>query len=395
MKKITFFFAPFLFFLSFQSYSQAPANNDCSGAIELFPDAFSCNNSVIVVNLDNNATDSGVDDPGCADYAGGDLWYKLEMPSTGGVRIETREGSLDDNGMAIYTGSCGSLTLYGCNDNGDGIDLLMATMEVAQPATDIIYIRLWAWAGGQIGDFDICAVEIPVPFVATNDDCVDATTLVFNTTCNSIIGSNNATNSEISDPTIPLTSCADTYAGRDVWYKFTVPTTDHFVIETSSDDGSIEDTVIALYSGNCGSNGLTQIDCNDDIGGGNTFSRIEQTSTETELFVRVWSLDNIKLGTFNICALELPTLDTDDFEIQNFKLFPNPTNDIVNLKFNKISANKISIAIYDIQGKLVLNTINKINNNRTQLIVSTLKTGMYILKVNDGNNSLTQKLIIR
>lgn len=395
MKKITFLALSFFLFITSNVISQAPANNDCSGAIELFPDPSSCNNSIVVANINGDTTGSGVPDPGCGGYSGGDIWYKLDMPSTGGVRIETSEsdGTIQDGGMAVYTGTCGSLNFYACNDNGNPVDILMERLDVARPENQTIYIRLWTWNNSETGNFNICTVQIPAPPVATNDDCIDAEILTLDTTCSNIItGSNNATNSEIADPSIPLADCDNTYAGRDIWYKFTVPNTNHFAIETSSDDGSIEDTVMALYSGSCGS--LTQIDCNDDIGGGNTFSRIEQTSTETELFVRVWSLDNLELGTFNICATELPALSTDKFDTQEFKLFPNPARDIVNLKFNKFTSKRVNVAIYDVQGKRILTSSKDVLNNLSKLDVSTLKTGIYFLEVNDGINSIVKKLAI-
>ena len=69
-------------------------------------------------------------------------------------------------------------------------------------------------------------------------------------TCVAIIGSNNATNSEDLDPTIPGTGCA-AYGGRDVWYKVIVPASGKVIVETSEDDLSISDGGMAIYSGSC------------------------------------------------------------------------------------------------------------------------------------------------
>jgi hypothetical protein len=89
------------------------------------------------------------------------------------------------------------------------------------------------------------------------------------------------------------------------------------------------------------------------------------------------------------------TLLNTDFKAIEFSIFPNPTRNTVELKFSKITSNKINTAIYDIQGKLILNSNNELLNNSISLNVSSLKSGMYFMQVTDGVNQLTRKLIIK
>ena len=85
------------------------------------------------------------------------------------------------------------------------------------------------------------------------------------------------------------------------------------------------------------------------------------------------------------------TLSNEEFTIASgFKVYPNPTS----LGFVNIASAKndtISVAVYDILGKEVIN--ETLNNNR--LDVSTLNTGVYIMKVTQNNASVTKKLIIK
>ncbi|WP_242094587.1 T9SS type A sorting domain-containing protein [Aestuariivivens sediminicola] len=392
MKKITLFFLLTILYAA-GVYAQ-PANDDCSGAIDILNITGSCSTSEILVDLDNTATPSA-GDPGC-NFAGGDLWYKLVMPASGAVRIETSSGTLDDNGMAIYTGACGALDFYACNDdaylNGDD---LMAAYEVVRPASETIYIRLWGY-GGATGTFNICAVAFTPPPAATNDICADATEIIPDVSCSDIkLGSNNATDSGVAAPGCPE---PDSYGGRDVWYKFVVPNTGNFSVETSVDDGSITDTMMSIYTGSCA--GLTELSCDDDNGVG-AFSLIQATdisgnySIGETLYVRVWSFANLELGTFNICVAELPSLSTEEAFADTFKLFPNPARDVVNLKFTQSSGSKVAIAIYNLQGKLVQAASKTPGNQNVSLPIAHLATGMYFVKLNDGANEVTKKLMVR
>jgi len=390
MKKITLnLFAILFLIFTTPIIAQAPANDDCSGALVLtvgVPDI--CDNTL--VSLDN-ASDSGLADGGCASGGSVDLWYVLTMPASEVIKVETSIASSDrDTAMSAYIGSdCNSLTLIGCNDDiADGVNLF-SRLEIFQPQNTTVYIRVWDVEGSTSGTFNLCASEIEL---AANDDCDTAIPLPTNLTCETTTGSNEATDSTNNTD---FGSCAGSYGGADVWFSVIVPSTGHFSVETSEDDGSITDTGMAIYSGSC-PDGLTFIECSDDEGSG-LFSFIElsnQTPAE-KLYVRVWSYANSEKGTFNICAVELPTLEVEDVFVDTFKIFPNPATNIVNLKFNQSLGNEIEINVFSIQGKVVLNTTKQLQNNSSQLDISFLKSGLYFLKINTGEHELTKKLIIK
>ncbi|MFK5878126.1 MAG: T9SS type A sorting domain-containing protein [Flavobacteriaceae bacterium] len=397
MKKTTFFVMLWLSLFTSLVYAQ-PANDFCSGAITLTVGA-TCSNTLIT--LDGTETDSGIGDPGCASYFGGDLWYKLVMPASGEIRVETDtdNGSITDGGMAIYTGAdCNNLTLYQCDDSsntssGDDFERIVVT----QPVGSTIYIRVWEYNGLGPGTFNICAYEFTPPPPPTNDDCVDAITLAVGAGCTPIIGTNSgATDSEVADATIPDPGCGS-YLGGDVWFKLVVPPTGDLAIETYEDDLNITDGGMAIYSGTCDPNGLTLLSCDDDSGiiSGEAFERIEllgQTPGET-LFVRIWAYDNSEVGTFNICATEFSPLSVTNEEINTFSMYPNPAKGFVN--FNSTINNTISIKVYDVQGKLILIEKSFKVNGSSQLDVSNLKSGVYFVKAEDGKNQIVKKLLIK
>ncbi len=104
---------------------------------------------------------------------------------------------------------------------------------------------------------------------------------------------------------LPAPGCGNFATGEDVWYSVTVPASGHVIVETAANPGStLNDTVMSMYSGNCGS--LTEIDCNDDIStGSNNFSKIEYYGTPGEVvYARVFEYGNNTFDTFKISAYD-------------------------------------------------------------------------------------------
>ena len=87
------------------------------------------------------------------------MWYTVTVPASGSVSIETSEvtGSLvDDTGLAVYSGSCGSLTEVACDD--DGATGYFSKIELTgQNPGDVLYVRVFEYDNNGFGEFNICA----------------------------------------------------------------------------------------------------------------------------------------------------------------------------------------------------------------------------------------------
>lgn len=78
---------------------------------------------------------------------------------------------------------------------------------------------------------------------------------------------------------------------------------------------------------------------------------------------------------------------------RQFILYPNPTNNSVNIHIDALE-NKAFITIIDISGRIVLQQNGGKSNTRIDLI--HLNQGMYNVQVfADGKNLGTQKLVIK
>lgn len=89
-------------------------------------------------------------------------------------------------------------------------------------------------------------------------------------------------------------------------------------------------------------------------------------------------------------SLELAaTLNVDNKDFVNFKIYPNPTNHSWQIKnqTNKI----INVTLFDVLGKNVLSVFP--NSNDLTIDGSTLKDGLYFAKIKTENSSYSIKLI--
>lgn len=168
-----------------------PTNDDCSGAIDLTPSSGTC---TYTTYTNENATDSSSETaPGCANYQGGDVWFSVVVPTTGEITIDTNNIDFTDSGIALYSGSCGSLTLIECDDDGSANGSMSSiTRNDLIPGTTV-YIRVWEYGGNDSGDFGIC-VTTPTPCVAPTGQPTGLT--LNNITGDSIDGSFTATTAD-------------------------------------------------------------------------------------------------------------------------------------------------------------------------------------------------------
>lgn len=85
----------------------------------------------------------------------------------------------------------------------------------------------------------------------------------------------------------------------------------------------------------------------------------------------------------------------DVFTFSQFNLYPNPTNGVVNIDVNYIFADKATIQVFDIVGKLVYQSEVAVNNAtlNTSFDLSNENSGIYFVRINAKGESVTRKVI--
>lgn len=95
-------------------------------------------------------------------------------------------------------------------------------------------------------------------------------------------------------------------------------------------------------------------------------------------------LDDINIG-YNLNGMD------ENFAENKFQIYPNPSNNVVTLKFN--NANEKEISIYDLKGKKIFNTI--CGTNEINIDISSVENGIYFIQTKGQNGVNTEKLIVQ
>jgi hypothetical protein len=305
-----------------------PPNDDCSGAAPLTVNT-PCNFST---QTNEFATDSGVANPGCAGYAGADVWFSVVVPASGNLVIDTDTGDIFDGGMAIYSGTCAALTLIECDDDDSDNGFMPSITRTGLTPGDTIYIRFWDNSNFDSGAFDICVSEPPPP--PTNTDCASAEDI----TCGQTVS---ATTNGTTGSIVNGSGCAMSDYG--VWYHF-VGDGNQTTIDLIP-SGSY-DTELAVMQGSCGA--LTNLICQDGFFTESyTFTTVNLV--DYYIYVAHWDSPSSTTGNFTLelsCAppnctpgpgtgvspLGLPNLTTLDANGNNPAITPCGASNSINLE---------------------------------------------------------------
>ena len=100
--------------------------------------------------------------------------------------------------------------------------------------------------------------------------------------------------------------------------------------------------------------------------------------------------------TVNQCSPPSLDLDEDNTSIVEFKVYPNPTHDIINIKLTGLYEVS-SIQLYDILGKILINEVIQPSGNqssRKTMNLSAFPRGVYLLTIIQGGMPFTKKIIL-
>ena len=87
----------------------------------------------------------------------------------------------------------------------------------------------------------------------------------------------------------------------------------------------------------------------------------------------------------------VPTLGNNDLIAPTVNLYPNPSNELINISFGEDRLSKLEL--FDITGKLLFK--KELNSNTYTLNITNYPSGAYLVKVYNQNNALLNKKIIK
>jgi hypothetical protein len=236
-----------------------------------------------------------------------DVWYSYTAGCTGNLVLSTC-GSGFDTVIGVYTGSCGSLTAVGCDDDAGNNGICPGSVQsylsvpVVSGATYLVRVTGYNGATGsfiltvsqQSNDFCEFAMNAPLGQTA------------FSTICSTRDGTD---------------TCRSDATAGDVWFNHTASCTGTLWVSTC---GSDYDTDITIYTGACGN--LSQVLCNDDAGsrcgnGLNSFMAVPVTSG-TSYKIRVSGYaDYTGSGTLTLTCCRVDMNGDGTVNVQDFLAF--------------------------------------------------------------------------
>ncbi len=306
--------------LTISCANTAPANDLICNAINL-PVGASCTNISPAPTNNLATTTAGPPAPGCANYLGGDVWFRFTVPAGGRVTLTTStiaSSAFVDGGMAAYTSSnntcTGTLTLLACNDDINFPFNNMSSMDLSGLTVgNTIFVRVWENGNNAVGAFNICAEILSV---LPNEPCT-AEALTVGSACNYTNQTNVGATRTTSVGT-PGCGGFTTTGGagnqsKDVWFSFVAPANGRVVIQSNS--GTLTDGAMALYSSSNGlcTGAMTMLAPCDDDGGSGLMPLLVHTSLTpgTTYWLRYWGYGNAT-GTFQLCIFSPTGMRPED-----------------------------------------------------------------------------------
>jgi len=211
-----------------------------------------------------------------------------------------------------------------------------------------------------------------------------------------------------------------------LWYRPTIDAEDYLIADLSLEIGDTTDIFSPFFGGN--DNTVT---VSDIVYDGNYKIIYFETSWYVEIFIRegvlpmmfseqvplpegfdyfftyftvcvekdgnqafrideIWDIDiEDPINNWVSCELiDIQNLSNETFDENQFKIYPNPTFDKLNIDTRGNTVNHIEL--FNTQGKRVMNTSL---NNLNQIDVSHLSPGIYFIKLDTDKNSIIHKFV--
>ncbi|RZJ73321.1 reprolysin-like metallopeptidase [Flavobacterium sp.] len=107
---------------------------------------------------------------------------------------------------------------------------------------------------------------------------------------------------------------------------------------------------------------------------------------------------NGTLNTFSVKICSSTTtaqLSTDNFELNDFALYPNPNKGAFNVKFTPNGSNDVAINVHDIQGRKIYNkTYPAAGIFEENLQLPSVQAGIYLVTVQNGAQKTVKRIVV-
>ena len=390
-----------------------PPNDECINAIEL---DLGANDSTFV---EFSTVDATTSDPfhetgpaGCLETGEpvpyNDVWYSWTATFSGFVEYDNCGTANFDTKIAVYGPDqpCPPdvNSLLACGDDGCPGFTSVVNFQVEEGKTYLF--RMGAWSSSATGFGSFIVKRIPPPIIPNNDDCA-----AYDTAWVSPIEDADDfdpifmgfTVNGSSQPQVPVPGCIGGNEIADVWYKFNSGNNENITIRFSKVTDQAQFAVDLFDS--C----LSPTDVNTGPGFClSTENFVEEFITiefpnfpgePTEYFLRISTdLTFNEPGEFffQLLGEAYDPTNTKEVVLNNFKYFPNPTSDYLNVQFDLETTKATTFEIHNTLGQVVQsNHYAHLASGLQQLEidVADLQRGVYFLHILMEDGQKTVKFV--
>lgn len=286
-------YLPIFFDVCLGTIPDAPANDDCMGAITLAVNPEGSCETVTAGNV-AGASDSGVNPVTFNGTADDDVWFSFTATDQNHtIVLSDIIGSSNYMIMELFEGDCESLSSVKVTDSNK---LNLHNLAIGTT----YYLRVYTYTSdpAQNTSFNVCLSVSPPPPV--NDNCDQAINLTVNNNGCTVVAQGTITNATQS------WEDATENADDDVWYRF-VATSEMQAISLSDIVGTTDALTIEVMQGECGN--LTSIGTDS-----NKHLVLDNLAPGTAYYVRIYSVGIFEQQSgFDICVSIPPPVPDNDF----------------------------------------------------------------------------------
>lgn len=296
--------------------------------------------------------------------------------------ILTKVGTVYPNTYVIVCGHYDSITGTGTNDNGSGVATILEVARLLQNIPTEYSIKFINFSGeedGLLGSqhyvntiVNGTTPKMDIKLVFNIDEVGGVAGMTNNSiTCERDTGNPSTNNAASTTITNQLIACVGLYS----------PLTGVLSYAYASDYMPFEDN-------------------NEVITGFFETNESTHPHSTSDLLVNMDPIYNFNVakaatGAVLHFAVASTTLGANSFDNDlEMSFFPNPTKEILNINFGKLTNQKSTIKIIDVNGKLVYSSIVENPSIIEKINVSKFSKGLYLVNVTSGNKEVTKKIVM-
>ena len=132
-----------------------------------------------------------------------------------------------------------------------------------------------------------------------------------------------------------------------------------------------------------------------DFGDGtvnNTSANPSHNYSVAGLFYIVTLIVSNDCGLTDTLTSSLQTIGVEDLILNDFKIYPNPSNGAITLEHSTFSNQEINYSVHDLNGSLIYNTSERANNGVLKMTIEDLSAGVYILRLRTYKGFINKRI---